>query len=79
MKNVVKDSFLTPKSVGIRCQRQLQQTLKYLVKISVSLCIEMYSMLRVETLIDTTCGNTQTALTHYRCLKPSVQRCGNFI
>ena len=51
-----------------------------------SLCLEMYSVLRVEILVDTTCGNRQIAITQYRRLnKPSVLRveilfdttCGN--
>ena len=51
-----------------------------------SLCLETYSMLRVEILIDTTCGNKQITITQYRRLnKPSVLRveilfdtmCGN--
>ena len=59
---------------------------KYFIKISVSLCLETYSMLRVEILVDTTCGNTQIAITQYRrSNKPSVLRveilfdatCGN--
>ena len=31
-----------------------------------SLCLETYRMLRVEILVDTTCGNTQIAITQYR-------------
>ena len=51
-----------------------------------SLCLETYSMLHVEILVDTTCGNTQIAITQYRrSNKPSVLRveilfdttCGN--